>query len=382
MEQMKKHPMMRIYGSFWGRLVLVWALVAVLLSAFSAVQTVSYLTNDDNAIAYTLAGYNTGAPSPYALFINCLLGFPVSALYTSAPGVAWWAVLQLAAIAVSAAVIGACMLRAGQRRGAPLIVMLAGFALLLLLLLLQPVVEPTYTVTAAVIGTAGCALVVCAAEEPRRGKRIALDVLSCALLLLAFLYREETGFALLCFYFAACAYRAFVAVRGGGADFAAARPGETPGSVPETERAGAGEPARAAGLRRRGLKRACALFFAALIVCMAAFWINNALQTAYHGAEYRTFFHYRERFTDYPRDTFLENPALYESVGWDEALYDLADHWCSKGHILLCLAGELQTELDDGRRFTLLPGMSYQVADHAEAHRSSTETGAQLFIVD
>lgn len=60
----------------------------------------------------------------------------------------------------------------------------------------------------------------------------------------------------------------------------------------------------------------------------------------------------------------------------------LADHWCSKGHILLCLEGELQTELQDGRIFTLTPGMSYQVADDAEAHRSSTASGARLFIVD
>jgi hypothetical protein len=36
----------------------------------------------------------------------------------------------------------------------------------------------------------------------------------------------------------------------------------------------------------------------------------------------------------------------------------------------------------DGRRFTLTPGMSYQVADNAEAHRSSTAQGAKLFIVD
>lgn len=60
----------------------------------------------------------------------------------------------------------------------------------------------------------------------------------------------------------------------------------------------------------------------------------------------------------------------------------LADHWCSKGHILLCLEGELQTELQDGRRFTLKPGMSYQVADNAEAHRSFAPLGAKLFVVD
>ena len=60
----------------------------------------------------------------------------------------------------------------------------------------------------------------------------------------------------------------------------------------------------------------------------------------------------------------------------------LADHWCSKGHILLCLEGELHTELKDGRNFVLTPGMSYQVADNAEPHRSSTIGGAKLFIVD
>jgi hypothetical protein len=59
-----------------------------------------------------------------------------------------------------------------------------------------------------------------------------------------------------------------------------------------------------------------------------------------------------------------------------------ADHWCRKGHFLLCLEGHLTTELADGRRFELTSGMSYHVADGAEAHKSSTRVGARLFIVD
>ena len=59
-----------------------------------------------------------------------------------------------------------------------------------------------------------------------------------------------------------------------------------------------------------------------------------------------------------------------------------ADHWCEKGHILLCLEGTLHTELADGRTVVLTPGMSYHVADGASPHRSSTPTGARLFIVD
>jgi hypothetical protein len=60
----------------------------------------------------------------------------------------------------------------------------------------------------------------------------------------------------------------------------------------------------------------------------------------------------------------------------------VADHWCSKGHIILCLEGELHTELAESRQVILTPGQSYQVADGAAPHRSSTRTGAKLFIVD
>jgi hypothetical protein len=59
-----------------------------------------------------------------------------------------------------------------------------------------------------------------------------------------------------------------------------------------------------------------------------------------------------------------------------------ADHWCRKGHFLLCLEGELHTELADGRVAVLRPGMSYHVADDAEPHRSYSPGGARLFVVD
>jgi hypothetical protein len=60
----------------------------------------------------------------------------------------------------------------------------------------------------------------------------------------------------------------------------------------------------------------------------------------------------------------------------------VADHWCSRGHVLLVLEGGLTTELRDGRVVRLTPGMSYQVADDTAPHRSRTEVGAKLFVVD
>jgi hypothetical protein len=60
----------------------------------------------------------------------------------------------------------------------------------------------------------------------------------------------------------------------------------------------------------------------------------------------------------------------------------LADHWCEKGHILFCLEGELVTDLSNGQQFTLTKGMSYQVSDKMSSHRSRTQIGVKLFIVD
>lgn len=59
-----------------------------------------------------------------------------------------------------------------------------------------------------------------------------------------------------------------------------------------------------------------------------------------------------------------------------------SDHWCRRGHVVHCLSGELTTELDDGRIFTIKAGQTYQVADDDDAHRSRTASGATLFIVD
>ena len=60
----------------------------------------------------------------------------------------------------------------------------------------------------------------------------------------------------------------------------------------------------------------------------------------------------------------------------------LADHWCERGHVLLVLEGELVTELASGASFVLRPGQSYAVAEAAAPHRSRTEGGARIFIVD
>ncbi|MDQ2878324.1 MAG: DHCW motif cupin fold protein [Pseudomonadota bacterium] len=61
----------------------------------------------------------------------------------------------------------------------------------------------------------------------------------------------------------------------------------------------------------------------------------------------------------------------------------LADHWCDRGHVLLVIDGEIDSELKGGPTTRLTAGTSYQVSDFGDApHRSSTAKGAKLFIVD
>ncbi|MBI5726825.1 MAG: DHCW motif cupin fold protein [Ignavibacteriales bacterium] len=60
----------------------------------------------------------------------------------------------------------------------------------------------------------------------------------------------------------------------------------------------------------------------------------------------------------------------------------LADHWCSKGHIVHCLSGQFNSELQDGSKFTLAAGDTYVVSDELSSHRSVAKNGVKLLIVD
>ena|SRR6218665_1717725 len=60
----------------------------------------------------------------------------------------------------------------------------------------------------------------------------------------------------------------------------------------------------------------------------------------------------------------------------------LADHWCQKGHIVHCLEGEFISELGTGEKIKLTKGQTYVVSDELSAHRSLSQNGVKLLIVD
>lgn len=59
-----------------------------------------------------------------------------------------------------------------------------------------------------------------------------------------------------------------------------------------------------------------------------------------------------------------------------------ADHWCNRGHVVLCVRGEFVSEQKDGTLHTIRQGAAYVVGEDGIPHRSYSEGGATLFVVD
>ena len=60
----------------------------------------------------------------------------------------------------------------------------------------------------------------------------------------------------------------------------------------------------------------------------------------------------------------------------------LADHWCQKGHIVHCLEGDFISELETGEKIHFTKDETYIVSDDLSSHRSISENGVKLLIID
>jgi hypothetical protein len=60
----------------------------------------------------------------------------------------------------------------------------------------------------------------------------------------------------------------------------------------------------------------------------------------------------------------------------------LADHWCQKGHIVHCIEGAFISELSTGEELKLAKDDTYVVSDELSSHRSVSENGVKLLIID
>ncbi len=282
----------RAYNRHGGRWLISAALAGVCMALTFALFKVTFLNNDDANILYALAGYRSGAPYPTHRFINVALGLLISGLYRAAPSIPWWTVCQLTMLFAALTVIGACALKLADRALLPLWAALGLIALLYMTVFVYPVAWIAFTLTAGMLGTAACALIVAIDwERDARLQRRASAAGAVALLLLCFFTRNSSGYSMLCFAAAAALYQLIKAP-----------------------------------VRMR-VRVACALAAgvaaAALAVCL-----NNWGVARYNPPYYAEFEAARGHFIDYPHVTYEEDPAFFASLGWDKTIYDLADNLC------------------------------------------------------
>ncbi len=97
-------------------------------------------------------------------------------------------------------------------------------------------------------------------------------------------------------------------------------------------------------------------------------WVN--VPKEYHSGETGTAIWQSIHYLDF-RIRIVEYSANYK-----------ANHWCQKGHIVHCLEGEFITEHQNGTQYILKKGMTYVVSDDLSSHRSLSENGVRLLIID
>ena len=281
-----------ILGKAWRRWLLAALAAAVCMLLTHLLYNVTFLNNDDTNIMYALAGYRSGTPYPAHRFVNVLLGLCISFLYRVLPAAPWWAIYQLAMLLLSLVIINACLLKLCERNGVPCLPAFLLLAVLYMGVFVYSVVWMTFTLTAAMLGTAATALLL-SVDEPgdARGAQIASAAGAVLLLLLCFFTRNSSGYCMLCFVGAAVLYR-WLCARG----------------------------------RMRRTVVAAASVGAVLVAVVVA--VNSLGIAYYNPAGFRAFETARGHFIDYPHATYEDDPAFFNELGWDASIYALADNLC------------------------------------------------------
>ena len=284
-----------------GRMQISACIALLFVGVTAAILPITFLTNDDTSIMYAFAGYFTGEPYPIHGFVNLPLGYITSLLYMILPQVPWWAVLQLLCVTISVWVTFYTIwdIAAANKISHRWVIVIQ--TLLYALVLIHPVARLSFTMTAAILGTAGVLRLF--SIDTGGVKREPLSLLafleSLALMIACFLFRNSTGFSLLCFWVAGVVYHAL------NVCFLA---------LPEN--------------RRPELKRLGTYAVVGVAVFAALIWLNGWSNRNMNPEGYAQFEEARGEFFDFPHVAYEDDPTFYASIGWDKETYDLVSKAC------------------------------------------------------
>lgn len=264
-----------------------------------------FATNDDWIIQHMFSGALAGYPVPYVPYMGYPLCWAVSRIYYAFPGVPWWTLLHFVVIFVALAAAGLATLRILAARDICL-GRVKAFILLFVaeLGLAAPLIGRLHFTTT---GTLAASVAVYAAVAQMllcvngRSKSdcpsphiIAWPVI-VLLLTLGYCYRAECGYIAMCFWLLALIVTW--------------------------------------GMKRatvRDMFRIKAIWLP-LVTCCAAVAVCGSIQAfVYSGPQWDKTFELGNRysaFVDYPSTRYESAKDVYDSVGWDETLYQLVSNY-------------------------------------------------------
>lgn len=260
-------------------------LVSVVLLITYSMIPISFDTNDDVSLMYTLAGYKSGEGIASCIFSNVIYGYWITLLYRFMPNIPWYTVNQMVLIGLSLIVIAGIFIgnKARKRKLSGILC----FIILYFCVYLYPTSILQFSTTPAIIGSAACLLIL--SYDTKDEKRVILlkQALSIFLLVWSYLYRSFSGYVCIV-YFIVCVLVNYF---------------------------------------KNKDNKVIITCLMALLLIGTGYTVNITAQKGEQWEQYLAFHKERTMFTDYGHPSFDEAETLYTEVGWDRELFKLADQW-------------------------------------------------------
>ena len=287
----------KLYAVESGRWAISFLLTALLFVAVTLVCPRVFFINDDENIMYTISGYYTfGVPYDHS-FINFCLSAALRGLYGLIPSVQWYGVFHMCVLFLSVTIIFKTVLRECFNKDLPLYIALICNLTLFALLYLFPTTLMQFTTTSAMAGAAACVLLLGVHWNVDGKVQVVLDlILSVLLLLICYMHRKNTGYVAICFYGGTWLFQLVKVL-----------------TTKDVDRQ----------IKKRRLRAVLGTLAAAVVLLAAVIGIDKVARNT---DQWRSFYEYdnaRFKVTDYPHDSYDDNPELYESIGWSRELYKL-----------------------------------------------------------
>ncbi len=272
-------------------MVMAFFLVVLLLLYNHIFNTWGFLTNDDFGIQATLSGLFLGRPFPVHQFIHFCLGYSISFLYRVIPFVQWWFVYSVTVQSIGIFLATYSIFELSRRKNVSLFIALFALGILYSSLFVYTTANIAFTTVPAILGggTASYVLmkILTDDEGTLANSMVKYYAISLVGIFISVIHRRETGMVVSLFFILTLVYM------------------HTKIANP---------------FKKKSLYRLFAQISVILMLLMVLSMSNELFTKAFNGNEFMDFNAERSKYTDYPVDSFEDNPEIYSSLGWNREL--------------------------------------------------------------